>query len=85
MKNLINSIDTKILIISPNFTLKIINRITIIRGGGTVVCKPRIPGSNLRYSLTDHFSFFDITAKWPNTTQIAAILSSDGTYKIIYI
>ena len=30
----------------------------------------------------DHFSFFDITAEWPNTTQIAAILSSDGTNNV---
>ena len=31
---------------------------------------------------TDHFSFFDITAEWLNTTQIATILSSDGTYNV---
>ena len=30
----------------------------------------------------DHFLFFDITAKWPKTTQIAAILCSDGTYNV---
>ena len=30
----------------------------------------------------DHFSIFDITAKWPKTTQIVAILSSDRTYSV---
>ena len=28
----------------------------------------------------DNFLIFDITIKWPKTTQIAAILSSDRTY-----
>ena len=29
-----------------------------------------------------HFSLFSITAEGPKTTQIAAILSSDGTYNV---
>ena len=29
-----------------------------------------------------HFSFFGITAEWPKTTQLVAILSSDGTYNV---
>ena len=33
----------------------------------------------------EHLSFFDITAEWPNTTQIGAILSSDGTNNVICI
>ena len=42
-------------------------------------CEPRVPIS------AGHFSFFGITAEWPEITQIAAILSSDGTYNVICI
>ena len=28
------------------------------------------------------YSLFDITVEWPKTTQIAAILPSDGTYNV---
>ena len=39
-----------------------------------LVCEPRVPGSNSRYTLTT--SFFDITAEWPKTTQIAAQIAA---------
>ena len=51
--------------------------------GSTVVSiwarEPRVP------IRAGHFSFFGVTAEWPNITQIAAILSLDGTYNVIYI
>ena len=44
------------------------------------------PGPGFEFPLfADHFSFFGITAEWPKTTQIATILSSDGTYNVICI
>ena len=54
------------------------------RGGGVqwssaLICEPRVPGSNPRYTLATLHS--DITG-WPKTTQIAAILSSDGTNNV---
>ena len=52
-------------------------------GGGTVVKLSGMqtfgPGFDSPISA-GHLSLFGITAEWPKTTQIAVILSSDGTY-----
>ena len=49
-------------------------------GGGTMVsfraCDP------LTYISAGHFSFFDITTKWPKKTQITAIVSLGGTNNV---
>ena len=50
------------------------------------VCKLRVSCSSVQVPIsTEHFPFFYITAEWPNTTHIAAILSSHGTYNVICI
>ena len=43
--------------------------------------EPRVPGL-IPPIFAGHFSLFGITAEWPKTTQIAVILSSDGTYNV---
>ena len=52
----------------------------VVQWSSALVCEPKVPGSNPLYA--DHFSFFDITAEWPETTQIAAILSSERTNNV---